>query len=250
MALSGGVDSCLLFFAAQEALGTNAMAITFQTPYIPSKEIADAVQFAANLGMKHKVISFPIPEEILQNPDDRCYLCKKKLFSALLQSAQALGFRHVVDGTNLDDDCDYRPGRRALSELGVKSPLAEVGFTKADIRTISRQKGLPQWDKPAFACLLSRMPHKTTVTDDALRRIETAEDYLIQSGIKQSRVRSHGDLARIEVLPEERRRFYDDDFLNRVSEKIRSLGYRYVCLDMDGYRTGRMNPCKTRIENK
>jgi uncharacterized protein len=169
VAFSGGVDSCLLAHAAHEALGERSIAITFQTPYIPSREIADAVQFATDLGIKHEVLSFPIPQEILENPDDRCYLCKKKLLSALIVRAEELGFHHVVDGTNVDDDSDYRPGRRALAELHVRSPLAEVGLTKSEIRTLSRQKGLPYWDKPAFACLLSRIPHNTTITEEALK---------------------------------------------------------------------------------
>lgn len=242
VAFSGGVDSCLLAYAAHEALGKRAIAITFQTPYIPSREIDDAVAFAAGTGMKQKILSFPLPDEILRNPDDRCYRCKKKLFTALIEWAATLGFQHVLDGTNLDDDADYRPGRRALAELGVRSPLAEVAFTKDEIRTLSRQKGLPLWDKPAFACLLSRIPHHAEVNGGLLRRIEQAEDVLIRSGFKQVRVRHHGDLARIEVPPEDRSRFFDEALMESISGEIRSLGYRYVCLDMDGYRTGRMNP--------
>ena len=249
IAFSGGVDSAFLSYVAHEVLGKNALAITVQTPYTPSRERKDAKRFSDWLGIQHKILALPLPKEIITNPFDRCYLCKKKLYTEIIQFTKKLGFDKVVDGNNLDDESDYRPGLRALSELGIRSPLAEARLTKGEIRELSRQKGLPHWDKPAFACLLSRIPHNRKVTEAELKRIEQAEDYLIKSGFKQVRLRSHGDLARIEVPPEDRFRLFDETVMDTVSGKIRALGYRYVCLDMDGYRTGRMNPLVSCVDS-
>jgi uncharacterized protein len=178
---------------------------------------------------------------ILANPPDRCYHCKKAIFSVIKDAALADNIDHVLDGSNADDTDDYRPGMRAIEEMGVRSPLLEAGMTKNDIRELSRSEGLPTWDKPAAACLASRIPYNQTITDVALTRIENAESYLKEKGLRQVRVRSHGDLARIEVDPVERPKFFDTDVLDETARRLKELGFRYVALDVDGYRTGKLN---------
>ena len=198
---SGGVDSALLFAVAAGVLGDRALAVTATSETYPERELREAQALAAQLGGRHRVI---VSEELdipgfTQNPVDRCYHCKKELFGKLRAIADAEGIPAVVDGSNLDDRSDYRPGRQAMAELGVRSPLEEAGFTKADIRELSRELGLPTWDKPAFACLSSRFPYGTEITREKVSQVGRAEESLRELGLRVLRVRHHGDVARIEL---------------------------------------------------
>jgi uncharacterized protein len=212
VAFSGGLDSTFLTAAAVKALGKKAVAVTAVSDYMPKDEIDEARELAEQIGVEHRLIVIPFPELLRHNPRNRCYLCKKEIFSRILRESGEMGIPHVVEGTNADDLQDDRPGLRALRELGVRSPLLESGFTKDDIRRHSKRLDLPTWDKPAYACL----------------------------GIRALRVRSHGELARIEVAREERSRLFDEKLLDEVSQKLRALGFLYVTFDMDGYKTGSM----------
>ncbi|MDI3547419.1 MAG: pyridinium-3,5-biscarboxylic acid mononucleotide sulfurtransferase [Halanaerobiales bacterium] len=242
VAFSGGVDSSFLLRAAKNALGDKVVAFTITSPYHPQWEIQEAAELAKKIGVKQVIkrqeIILP---EIRSNPPDRCYLCKKALFTEILKFAGEQGFKYVADGTNVDDTKDYRPGMKALKELNIKSPLLETGFTKEDIRAISKEIGLPTWNKPAYACLLSRIPYGQEIIETDLRKIEKAELYMMRLGFKTIRVRLHGDLARIEVSPEERERLFNTEFLDRIAENIKSFGFKYATLDLEGYRTGSLN---------
>lgn len=241
VAFSGGVDSTFLLRAAKESLGNRVAAVTVVSPYIPAWEVKEAKEIVSKIGVKHIVINVPIIDEIKYNPEDRCYLCKKAVFKKIREAAEREGIQYVIDGTNFDDTKDYRPGLRALQELGIKSPLLENELTKAEIRRLSRELELPTWDKPAYACLLSRIPYNREITEDELNRIEDAEVYLMSKGFKAVRVRSHGDIARIEVPREDRKKFFDVQLMDDVSKKLKSIGFRYVSMDMEGYRTGSLN---------
>lgn len=241
IAFSGGVDSTLLLAASFHAVGKDALGITVSTPYTPRRELNEAKTLAQTIGADHIIIDVPFPEEIRQNPPDRCYLCKKKLFTEIIRAAQKRGIVKVYDGSNKDDLHDYRPGMKALRELGITSPLLELGFTKQDIRNALHDLNLPVWQKPASACLLSRLPHDTKVTKEELAGVDNAENYLKDRGVDQVRVRSSGDSARIEVAPEERSRFFDTAFLDDIVKELKSYGYRYISLDLEGYKTGKMN---------
>jgi pyridinium-3,5-biscarboxylic acid mononucleotide sulfurtransferase len=241
IAFSGGVDSTFVLAAAKEALGDNVLAVTIQTPYIPNWEIEEAKEIVTKLGIKHLIIQAPILESIKNNPEDRCYLCKHFLFGKITEEAGKLGFNVIMDGTNHDDTHDIRPGMRALKELKVVSPLLENKLTKKEIREMSQELGLPTWDKPAYACLLTRLPYNEKVEISKLSRIEKAELLLIQKGIKAIRVRSHGDLARIEVDKSLMSRFGDALFVNEIVEEFKKIGFKYITLDLEGYRTGSFN---------
>lgn len=241
VAFSGGVDSSLLIYAAREALGENALAITIATAYIPRWEIKEARQFAQALKMRHRIIKVPFLEELRNNPADHCYICKKFLFSFLLKKAGELGIPNVLEGTNADDLNDFRPGLKALKELNVKTPLLEVGLTKNEIRELSRKLGLSTWDKPAYACLLSRIPNNTCVEDKELCRIEQSEVFLMRIGFRAVRVRSHGEVARIEVDPGQIKALVDADKEHDIKGKLKKFGYRYVAVDLTGYRRGSLN---------
>lgn len=242
VAFSGGLDSSFLLTAAKEALGENLVALTVDSPYIPEFEIVEAKELTAELEVEHQVIVLDFPENIRMNPDDRCYLCKKQIFSRLLEAKNQLGFNALADGTNASDKGDYRPGMKALKELGIRSPFLELDISKADIRRLAKERGCSFWEKPAYACLLSRIPHNTEITEAELKRIEAGEEALHKMAFLSVRIRSHGDLARIEVPPEERHRFFDERLLDTVSETLKAIGYRYVCIDAVGYKTGSMNP--------
>lgn len=241
VALSGGLDSSFLLQTAREALGNRVIALTASAPYMPKEEVQEAGRVAEILGVRHLVLEFPLHDEIRLNPDDRCYRCKRLLFSALKAEAQRWGFPSVLDGSNLDDLRDYRPGMRALKELNISSPLLEQGWKKREIRDVGREIGLPNWQRTPGACLLSRMPYGHEITMDELERIQKAEEYLSRSGFRCVRVRSHGDLARIEVGREERRNFFREAVLDDVSRTLKALGYNFVALEMEGYSTGSMN---------
>lgn len=241
VAFSGGVDSTFLLAAAREALGDRILAATVATPYIPRWEIAAARELAASLGVAHRVFQRPFPERLRDNPPDHCYICKKALFAFLVRTAEEMGLARVVEGTNADDPNDFRPGLAALRELDICSPLLETGLTKALIRDLSRGLGLPTWDKPAYACLLSRIPVDTPVTDADLLRIEKAEVFLMELGFRAVRVRSHGDVARIEVPRERVGELVAADRAHDIRGRLKRMGFRHVAVDLGGYRTGSMN---------
>lgn len=245
VAFSGGVDSTLLLAMAQEALGARAVAFTAASPFVPQREVEEAAAFCARRGIEHVVVPFDtlaVPG-VAANPADRCYLCKHALFSRLKELAAARGLRAVVDGSNLDDDGDYRPGRRALAELDIKSPLHAALFHKADIRALSRALGLATWDKPSMACLASRFAYGEQLTREGLSRVNRAEEFLLGLGFRQLRVRVHegGRLARIELLPEDIARLFTEGLVDRVQEALAGLGFAYVSLDLRGFRSGSMN---------
>jgi uncharacterized protein len=238
VAFSGGVDSAFLLHAAKEALGDNVMAITIISPYIPKWEVEEARAWSIKRDVEHVFIETGILEEIRFNPIDRCYLCKKAVFSKIKEYATSHGFAYIMDGTNLDDLSDYRPGLRALDELEVVSPLKDNGITKADIRLLSKDMGLETWNKPAYACLLTRVPYDTELKVEDLERIERAEVFLMNQGFAAVRVRTHGDVARIEVPADQRHRFFDEGLLDQLARGVKDAGFAYVALDLEGYRMG------------
>ena len=243
VAFSSGVDSTFLLHVAHEELGERVVAATIRSHTFPKRELDEAAAFCRAEGVRHVVIEseeLDIPG-FAENPPDRCYHCKRELFSKLLAFACANGLAAVLEGSNIDDDGDYRPGRRAIRELGIVSPLHEVGLTKAEIRVLSREMGLPTSEKPSFACLASRFPYGERITAAALERVERAEQWLLDAGLglKQLRVRSHGDLARIEVPPDAIPRLAAR--AAEIDAAFKELGFAYVALDLRGYRTGSMN---------
>jgi uncharacterized protein len=246
VAFSGGVDSTFLLHRAHTVRKSGVIGITIRTPYIPSREIDEAIEFTGSFGIKHKIIDIEFPEMIKNNPVDRCYSCKKTIFTDLLEFAEENNYPFVVDGTNADDISDFRPGIRALKELGVRSPLLESGLTKKDIRELSRDADLDIWDKPAMACLLTRIPYDTEVNEEALRLVEKAEDMLLEQGFPGTRVRIHGDLARIECLPGYIEKIVRNPDKEQIISNLKKIGFRYVSLDLEGYRTGSSNPEKTK----
>jgi uncharacterized protein len=245
VAFSGGVDSSFLTYAAQEALGEipgrNMVAITINTPYIPAWEIEEARLFAQEYNIAHEVIPLPIPAGIIGNPPDRCYLCKKEIFKAIQNHARKLGIDTIIEGSNKDDLNDYRPGMRALGELNIASPLLQLGIGKDTIRALSLEAGLKTWDKPAYACLLSRIPYHTEITATELERVEKAETALRELNIPGARVRSHGDIARIEVAVANLADLLQAGLRTRLIDKIKNCGYLYVALDLEGYQMGSLN---------
>lgn len=241
LAFSGGVDSTFLLYAAREALQDRVLAVTVRAPYMAKWEIDEAVALCNQLGIRHTIVESGIPEEIKDNPPERCYLCKKKLFSSLIQTAGSNGIKHVLDGTNSDDPSDHRPGLKALKELGVISPLLQTGITKEEVRNFSKQLGLPTWDKPAYACLLTRLPHGVPVRVEELTRIERAERFLMDSGYRAIRVRSHGNLARIETDPGSIAKMVSENSAKRIATAFRKFGFEYVTINLEGYRTGSFN---------
>jgi uncharacterized protein len=243
VAFSGGVDSTFLLTTAHEVLGDRLLAITARTATFPEREFKRSEDFVKKLGVKHLVLSFDefkVPG-FSDNPPDRCYHCKMALFSQIKKISQEHGIDYVADGSNQDDLLDYRPGIKAVDELGIISPLQEAGMTKEDIRILSREMGLPTWNKPSFACLASRFPFGDEITREKLRMVDRGEEYLIKLGFDQVRVRCHGKLARIEVDAPSRRRFFDTDFMDQVAHEFKKIGFAYVSLDLHGYRTGSMN---------
>ena len=242
IAFSGGVDSTLLASMARALHGEQALALTVDSMFVSRSEMEEAVKIAAGIGIEHQMITLQkIDGNILANPTDRCYHCKTAVFGKLLEIARNQGKNNLLDGTNLDDLGDYRPGLKAMQELGVKSPFLEAQLTKADIRLLSQARGLSTWDKPSMACLASRIPYDDPITSENLSMVEKAESFLIKQGLSQFRVRKHGNLARIEVSPEDRPRFFDLSLMEKVSLELKNLGFRFVALDLEGYRTGSLN---------
>jgi uncharacterized protein len=243
VAFSGGVDSTFLAAAARDLLGDRAVAVTALSPSVPQSEAADAAALAGLIGIRHLTIETREMDsaDFVNNTPDRCYYCKDELFGRLRSLAEGMGLAYVLDGSNCDDEGDYRPGRRAAAQHGVRSPLLEAGLGKDDIRALSRERGLPTWDKPAMACLASRLPYGTPITEEALKQVEAAEAFLRSLGIRQLRVRHHGDVARIEVDRAGRDALLREENRQAVVERLRSLGYLYVTVDLAGFRSGSLN---------
>jgi uncharacterized protein len=242
IAYSGGVDSAYLACVAHRALGTRACAITADSPSYPERHRMLAVQIAEQFGFRHEFIRTDELErqEYRANPANRCYYCKHELYTHLTRLAETRR-SVVVDGNNADDRGDYRPGRQAAREFGVRSPLDEVNLTKEEIRELSHRIGLPTWDEPASACLSSRIPYHHEVTDEKLRTIERAEQVLRSHGFRVCRVRHHDDLARIEIGRDELARALESETASAIVRELKALGYRYVTIDLQGYRTGSLN---------
>jgi len=244
VAFSGGVDSSLLLKVAQDTLGDkNVLAVTALSPLYPERELSGVKKLIQTLGTRHRLIEsneLEIPR-FSKNPPNRCYYCKQKLFRELLAIATEESIPFVVEGSTLDDDQDHRPGRVAIQELGVRSPLKEGAFTKTEIRELSRALGLYNWDKPSFACLASRFPYGEEITEKGLRMVDEAEDFLFQLGFKQVRVRHYGNLARIELLKEEMEHLMNGSLREKVVKRLKKIGYHYVTLDLQGFRSGSMN---------
>lgn len=244
VAFSGGVDSTLLLRVALDTLGADqVLALTGISELIPAREATEAQQLADAMGARCQRVEFTVlaDECIVANPSDRCYYCKQVIFGRFVEIATQQGFPTLLDGANVDDVGDWRPGQQAAKALGVRSPLMDVGLRKADIRILSRKLELPTWEKPSYACLASRIPYGTPLSRDLLARIEAAEDFLYDQGLHQLRLRHHGNLARIEVPEEDLPRFLDPDLRTRILTRLRALGYQYITLDLQGYRTGSMN---------
>jgi len=250
IAFSGGVDSTFLSKVAYDVLGERALAVTARSSTYPEREFKEAKELAEQIGIKQIVI---VSEEtdidgFAKNPPNRCYYCKHELFTKVEEVAKEHGIKYVLDGSNLDDVGDFRPGMKAAVDLEVVSPLKDAEFTKDDIRAVSKELGLPTWDKPAFACLSSRFPYGEEINESKLSMVEQAEDYLRDLDLKQLRVRHHGEIARIEVAPEEREKFFSLDKMDEIANKLKEIGFTYVTLDLAGYRTGSMNEVLSKEE--
>lgn len=243
VAFSGGVDSTFLLYAAHQALGDQVLALTVQCDWVPVRETAESEDFCKTYGIRQEVCQIE-PEEVegfCDNPPERCYLCKKVLFSRMKEIAERKGISCVLDGSNVDDLSDYRPGMRALREMGIISILQEAGLTKEEIRVLSREHELPTWKKPSFACLASRFVYGERITKDRLEMVDRAEQKLLDLGFHQFRVRIHGSLARIELLYEEMERLLDSGLRREIAEYLKQMGFAYVTLDLQGFRSGSMN---------
>jgi len=244
VAFSGGIDSTLVASLAKVALGRNAIAVTADSPSLPASELEEARRLANEMGMEHMVIRTGELDDprYVSNPLNRCYFCKKELSEKLKLMAAELGASVIVDGTNADDLLGHRPGAAALAEEGVRRPLSEVGMTKAEVRELSRLLGLPNFDKPSMPCLSSRIQYGQLITPERLQRIEKSENFIRQlTGVKELRVRDHGNLARIEVGRNERKLFFDESLLEAIGNALREFGFSHASLDLLGYRTGSMN---------
>lgn len=243
VAFSGGVDSTFLLKVAHNVLGEKVLAVTATSETYPRKEREEALRLAEEMGVRHRLIETHELEnpDFAQNPPERCYFCKVELFSRLKDIAEAEGIPYVLDGSNYEDTEDFRPGLKAVDELGVRSPLKEVGLVKKEIRQLSRKLGLRTWKKPSFACLSSRFPYNTEISPQSLKQVERAEEYLRGLGFSQIRVRHHGQIARIEVSPEEFPRLIAKETREKIVENFRKWGFVYITLDLQGYRSGSMN---------
>ncbi len=243
VAFSGGVDSTFLLKVAHDTLGDRAIAVTARSLSFPERELKEAIAFARKLGVDHKIVD---SEELdiegfSENPTNRCYLCKHELFSKMKQIALENGISEVVEGSNLDDLGDYRPGLTAIQELEVKSPLRSAGLTKDEIRQLSKDMGLPTWEKQSFACLSSRFPYGQRITPEKLRMVDEAEQLLLDLGFRQIRVRHHDTLARIEISEDQFPKIMEKEIRDRINSRLKEIGFTYVSLDLTGYRTGSMN---------
>jgi uncharacterized protein len=245
IAFSGGVDSTFLVHHSTQMRRIRFAAITIRTEYIPKRETDEAVDFCKKYGIDHTILDITFPEEIRFNPIERCYICKTIIFNNIKKFASENHFLNIVDGTNADDNGDFRPGLKALTELGIRSPLMESGLIKSEIRELSRKAGLPTFEKPAYACLLTRIPYNVKVTERDLKMVEEAEQYLFEKGFYGSRVRIHGDVARIECMPGYISKLVQDPDRENIINSLKKIGFRFISLDLEGYRTGSLNPDKT-----
>lgn len=243
VAYSGGVDSTFLLWTAYEVLKDQAIAITAKPASFPEWELKESIYFTKENRIQHIIVEFDefLIEGFAENPENRCYLCKKALFLKLISAANKAGTTCIIDGSNLDDEGDYRPGLQAIAELRIDSPLRRLKFTKEDIRKLSKEAGLPTWQKPSFACLATRFVYGETITKEKLKMTEKAEQFLREQGFTQIRVRVHGNLARIELLPLEADRIITPELRRLVHDQLKEFGFQYVTLDLQGYRTGSMN---------
>ena len=244
VAFSGGVDSTFLLAVAHSILGDRCIAVTARSPVHPARETQFAVRFARNRNIRHRLVRSREMQQadFLANPVDRCYICKKNILADLLAIGRELGIEHVAHGANVDDLGDYRPGMRAAEEAGVAAPLLEAGLTKADIRLLSKQMNLETWNHPSMACLATRIPYGTPITDAALSMVDQAEQLLLDLGFTTCRVRHHGEVGRIELPPDELAKALAEDMRSKISAGLRQIGFRYVAVDLQGYVQGSMNP--------
>jgi len=243
VAFSSGVDSTFLLYAAKEALGDKIIAVTASSCSFPERELNEAKDYCKKMGIRHYVIK---SEELeiegfSHNPKNRCYLCKRELFEKIRLVAKEHQIAEILEGSNLDDDGDYRPGLQAVAELDIKSPLRHIGFTKEEIRKLSKELDIPTWEKQSFACLSSRFPYGDLINEKKLKMVDKAEQLLIDLGFHQLRVRIHGEIARIELDPKEFDKFMKEEIRTEVYKKFKEYGFSYVALDVMGYRTGSMN---------
>ena len=252
VAYSGGVDSAFLAATANEVLGAKALAVTAKSPSLAPSELREAVELAERLGLNHRVIETHEVErdDYAANNPNRCFFCKDELYTYLSAYAEEEGYEHITNGTNTDDLGDFRPGLNAAKQYGVRSPMVEAELSKAEIRTLSHGMDLPTWDKPAQACLSSRIPYGTPVTVEALTRIAQAEEFLHDLGIRQLRVRHHDTVARIEVEPADFLTLTEESTRAKVTEFFRSIGYSYVTLDLEGFRSGSLNEVLAGLRKK
>ena len=243
VAFSGGVDSTFLLAVAHEVLGDRAAAITVESVFFPEREAKEAERFCKSRGISRIVCPVKVleVEGIPENPKNRCYLCKKHMFTVMKEKAEEQGIFSVAEGSNVDDAGDYRPGLKAVKELGIISPLRKAELSKAEIRELSKEMRLPTWEKPSFACLASRFVYGEELTEEKLAMTDRGEQLLAGYGFRQFRVRVHGKLARIEVLPEEVERLLDPKLRGEIAEKFKEYGFTYVSVDLEGYRLGSMN---------
>ena len=252
VSFSSGVDSTFLLYAAKQALNDRVLAVTATSCSFPARELNEAKEFCKDQNIRQVTVA---SEELKiegfsHNPKNRCYLCKKELFEKIRDIAEKEGFKEVAEGSNLDDNGDYRPGLKAVAELNVKSPLREIGFSKEEIRILSKYLSLPTWNKQSFACLSSRFPYGEEITEKKLMMVDKAEQYLLDLGFDQLRVRIHGNIARIELLPKEFSKFMEEKTRDDVYMRFKEIGFTYVTLDIKGYRTGSMNETLSEDEKK
>ncbi|MFC1926011.1 ATP-dependent sacrificial sulfur transferase LarE [Chloroflexota bacterium] len=243
VAYSGGVDSTFLLRLCQDVLGEKVLAVTAKSPTYPSSELNNALKLAKSLSVRHRIIESKELKnpDFITNPPERCYYCKLELFGLLREIAREEGLRNIVDGSNYDDLSDYRPGTRAAAEFGVRHPLQEAKLTKEDIRLLSREMGLSNWDKPSQACLASRFPYGNPITQETLIIVEEAENFLHSLGIGQLRVRCYNNTARIEVEPQDMHLLLEEGNRHHILNRLRELGYLHITVDLAGYRSGSLN---------
>lgn len=244
VAFSSGVDSTFLLKKAKQVLGDNVIAITIKSCFVPKRELNEAIDFCKKENIKHIIVESDVlnVKEIAENHKKRCYFCKKELFKKMMQIAKDNGVNELVEGSNMDDMGDYRPGLQAIAELEIKSPLRYAGLYKEEIRNLSKKLNLPTWDKPSFACLASRFVYGENITEEKLNRVDKAEQLLLDMGLKQVRVRIHGeDMARIEIEPNEIEKIAKKENREKIIKFFKEYGFSYVTLDLEGYRMGSMN---------
>jgi len=242
IALSGGIDSIFLLYATFQALGNkNVIAVTVKTLYLPERDLRDACEFCRNLNITHFILESEVPDNIRPNPVDRCYFCKRFEFSAIINKANEHNINYVAAGLNADDPSDYRPGISAMNELKVIFPLQVASLTKKEIRELAQEQQISLWNKPANACILSRIPYGDYITDETIQRIQEAEKILLKEGFRNPRVRTYGKSAYIEVEPDEIVKMSNEKFSSKIYDEIRKVGYDHITIDPRGYRTGSLN---------